>query len=61
MAVLLIVLLLFGLVLGGFGGSSSTSLGSGHVKPVVKCSKRMNAKAPTTQDGRRCGPPPANP
>ncbi len=61
MALILIVFLLFGLLLGGFGGSSSTSSGSGQLKPVVKCSKRMNAKAPTTQDGRRCGPPPANP
>jgi hypothetical protein len=57
-ALLLILLLLFGFVLAGFGsGSSSTT----EIAPPVKCSKRMTAKAPTTQDQRRCGPPPANP
>ena len=62
MAFLLILLLLFGFVLGGVGsGSSSSGSGTtGPVKPVVKCSKRMAAKAPGVQE-RRCGPPPANP
>ena len=61
MALLLILVLLFGFVLGGFGGSSSSSsTGSGSVTPVVKCSKRMTTKAPSAQEPR-CGPPPANP
>ncbi len=58
MAFLLILLLLFGFVLGGVGSGSSGT--SGPVKPTVKCSKRMAAKAPGVQE-RRCGPPPANP
>ena len=61
MAFLLILLLLFGFVLGGFGaGSSSSGSGTTELKPAVKCSKRMPAKAPSAQE-RRCGPPPANP
>ena len=62
MAFLLILLLLFGFVLGGVGSGSSSS-GSGTtdlIKPTVKCSKRMAAKAPGVQE-QRCGPPPANP
>ena len=55
----MILFLLFGLVLGGFGTSSSSS-GTGELKPVVKCSKRMPARATSAQE-RRCGPPPANP
>jgi hypothetical protein len=58
MAFLLILLLLFGFVLGGLGSGSSSM--SGQFKPAVKCSKRMAAKAPSAQE-RRCGPPPANP
>jgi hypothetical protein len=60
MAFLLILLLLFGFVLGGVGAGSS-SLGSGSTvrKPVIKCSKHMTAKAPGVQE-RRCGPPPAH-
>ena len=58
MAFLLILLLLFGFVLGGIGtGSSGTT---DLIKPTVKCSKRMPAKAPGVQE-QRCGPPPANP
>jgi hypothetical protein len=57
MAFLLILLLLFGFVLGGVGTSSSSTT---ELKPAVKCSKRMPAKAPSAQE-RRCGPPPANP
>jgi hypothetical protein len=57
MSFLLILLLLFGFVLGGFGPSSSSTT---ELKPVVKCSKHMAAKAPSAQE-RRCGPPPANP
>jgi hypothetical protein len=62
MAFLLILLLLFGFVLGGVGSGSSSSLsGSGSTvrKPVIKCSKHMAAKAPGVQE-RRCGPPPAH-
>jgi hypothetical protein len=59
MSLLVILFLLFGLVLGGFGTSSSSS-GTGELKPVVKCSKRMPARATSAQE-RRCGPPPANP
>jgi hypothetical protein len=56
MALLLIVLLLFGFVLGGVGtGSSGTSVR----KPVIKCSKHMATKAAGVQE-RRCGPPPAH-
>jgi len=58
MALLAILLLLFGFVFAGIGsGSSSTS----PIVPAVKCSKRMPAHAPATQEPRRCGPPPANP
>jgi hypothetical protein len=56
MSLLVILFLLFGLILGGFGTSSSSTT----VVPPVKGSKRMPAKAPATQE-RRCGPPPANP
>ena len=59
MPFLLILLLLFGFVLGGVGAGSSGS-GTTELKPVVKCSKRMPAKAPGVQE-QRCGPPPANP
>ena len=59
MSILVILFLLFGLMLGGFSlGSSSSSSGSGHSKPVVKCSKRMSSDQ---QPGPKCGPPPANP
>jgi hypothetical protein len=60
MAFLLILLLLFGFVLGGIGNGTSSSSTTGPVKPVVKCSKRMPARAPGVQE-QRCGPPPANP
>jgi hypothetical protein len=56
MALLAILLLLFGFVFVGFGASSSGT----EVKPVVKCSKRMAAKPPAAQE-RHCGPPPAKP
>ena len=60
MAFLLILLLLFGFVLGGVGaGSSGSGSGSTVRKPVIKCSKHMAAKAPGVQE-RRCGPPPAH-
>ena len=59
MALLLILFVLFGLVLGGFGnGASSSSSGSSKIKPVVKCSKRMTVDQ---QPGTKCGPPPAKP
>ena len=57
MALLVILRLLFGFVLAGFGTGSS---GTTEIKPVVKCSQRMPAKAPLAQE-QRCGPPPANP
>ena len=61
MALLLILLLLFGFVLGGVGSGSSSS-GPKDIVPPTKCSKRMDpAKTPTTQDRNPCGPPPANP
>ena len=60
MAFLLILLLLFGFVLGGSVGSRLGSGTTDPIKPTVKCSKRMAAKAPGVQE-RRCGPPPANP
>ena len=58
MALLAILLLLFGFVFLGIGSSSSdkTEL----IKPAVKCSKRMTANPPAAH-GPRCGPPPANP
>ncbi len=59
MALLAILFLLFSFVLLGVGTSSSST--TDLIKPVVKCSKRMPAKAPSTQEPRRCGPPPANP
>jgi hypothetical protein len=59
MALLAILLLLFGFVFAGIGSSSSGT--TDLIKPVVKCSKRMPAKAPTSAQERRCGPPPANP
>jgi hypothetical protein len=59
MALLLILFVLFGLVLGGFGsGSSSSSSGSGEIRPAVKCSKRITTDQ---QPSPKCGPPPANP
>jgi hypothetical protein len=59
MSILLILFLLFGLVLGGFGdGSSSSASGSARIKPVVKCSKQMTTDQ---QPGPKCGPPPAKP
>ena len=58
MSILLILFLLFGLILGGFGDGSSSSSGSSHIKPVVKCSKRMTADK---QPAPSCGPPPAKP
>jgi hypothetical protein len=59
MALLAILLLLFGFVFAGLGfGASSAS--RTEVKPVVKCSKRMAAKPPAVQE-RHCGPPPAKP
>jgi hypothetical protein len=57
-SLLLIIFVLFGLVLGGFGGSSSSGSGSTDIKPVVKCSKRMSTDQ---QPSPKCGPPPANP
>ena len=57
MALLAILLLLF--VFLGVGSSSSNT--TDLIKPVVKCSKRLPAKAPSNQEPRRCGPPPANP
>jgi hypothetical protein len=59
MALLAILLLLFGFVFLGVGSSSSST--TDLIKPTVKCSKRMSAHAPATQERRRCGPPPANP
>jgi hypothetical protein len=58
MALLAILLLLFGFVFLGVGSGSTSS--TTELKPVVKCSQRMPAKAPPAQE-RRCGPPPANP
>jgi hypothetical protein len=57
MALLAILLLLFGFVFAGFGISSASRT---EVRPVVKCSKRMAAKPPAAQE-RHCGPPPAKP
>jgi hypothetical protein len=57
-ALLVILLLLFGLGFLGFGSGSS---GTTDIVPAVKCSKRMPAKPPAAQGSRRCGPPPANP
>ena len=66
MAILFILIALFGFVFAGIGGGSSSS-GSGSssstttVAPtVLKCSKEMGAK-PSKAERRRCGPPPANP
>jgi hypothetical protein len=59
MALLAILLLLLGFVFAGIGNGTSSS-GTTEIKPVVKCSKRMPAKAPSAQE-QRCGPPPANP
>jgi hypothetical protein len=56
MALLAILLLLFGFVFAGFGPPSSSTT---ELRPAVKCSKRMAAKPPAAQD-RRCGPPPAH-
>jgi hypothetical protein len=61
MSILLVLILLFGFVLGGFGGSSSSSSGTSELKPIVKCSKRMPAESQRGQERRRCGPPPAKP
>ena len=60
MPLLAILLLLLGFVFVGLGNGTSSSSSTGPVKPVVKCSKRMPAKAPGVQE-QRCGPPPANP
>jgi hypothetical protein len=65
MALLLILIALFGFVFAGFGSGSSGSSGSSSssttVAPtVLKCSKRMSVK-PTAAEQRRCGPPPASP
>jgi hypothetical protein len=67
MALLLILIALFGFVFAGFGSGSSGSSGSSSssssttVAPtVLKCSKRMSVK-PTAAKQRRCGPPPASP
>ena len=57
MALLAILLLLFGSVFAGFGTSSASRT---EVKPVVKCSKRMAAKPPAAQE-RHCGLPPSQP
>ncbi len=59
MAFLAILVLLFSFVFLGIGSSSSNT--TDLIKPVVKCSKRLPAKAPSNQEPRRCGPPPANP
>jgi hypothetical protein len=59
MSILLVLILLFGFVLGGFGGTSSS--GTAEFKPIVKCSKRMPAESQRAQERRRCGPPPAKP
>jgi hypothetical protein len=62
MALLTILLLVFAFVFAGFGSSSSGTGTAPQIKPVAKCSQRMPAdKAPSTQERRRCGPPPANP
>jgi hypothetical protein len=59
MALLAILLLLFGFVFFGVGSSSSSTP---DVVPAVKCSKRMPADGPAPKEPRRhCGPPPANP
>jgi hypothetical protein len=62
MAILLILIALFGFVFAGFGlGSSDSNTGSSTmVDPAVKCSKRMGVK-PSAEQRVRCGPPPANP
>jgi hypothetical protein len=59
MALLAILVLLFSFVFLGVGSSSTGT--TDLIKPAVKCSKRMPAHAPATQEPRRCGPPPANP
>jgi hypothetical protein len=59
MALLAILFLLFSFVFLGVGSGSSNT--TDLIKPVVKCSKRLPAKAPSNQEPRRCGPPPANP
>jgi hypothetical protein len=59
-ALLAILLLLFGFVFLGTGSSSSGTTELIKPKPTVKCSKRMTAK-PQADQGPRCGPPPANP
>jgi hypothetical protein len=66
MALLLILVALFGFVFAGFGvGSSSSGSGSSSsttsvATPVLKCSTHMGVK-PSVQEQRRCGPPPVNP
>jgi hypothetical protein len=57
MALLAILLLLFGFVFAGFGTSSASRT---EVTPTVKCAKHMPAKPPATGE-RRCGSPPAKP
>jgi hypothetical protein len=66
MALLLILIALFGFVFAGFGGGSSSS-GSGSsastttvAPPVLKCSTHLGVK-PSAQEQRRCGLPPTNP
>ncbi|HSS81888.1 MAG TPA: hypothetical protein VLK24_11925 [Gaiellaceae bacterium] len=60
MALLAILLLLFGFVFLGFGTFSSNTNDLIKPKPMVKCSKRMTTDQSHAQ-GPRCGPPPANP
>ena len=66
MALLLILLALFGFVFAGVG-SGSSSHGSATVFPTTKtrhhgvhCSARMKAQA-SASGNERCGGPPANP
>jgi hypothetical protein len=66
MALLLILIALFGFVFASFGGGSSSS-GSGSssgttavAPPVLKCSTHVGVK-PSAQEQHRCGLPPTNP
>jgi hypothetical protein len=62
MAILLIILALFGFVFAGFGsGSSSTGSATATAPPpVVRCSSHSGPPV-SAPERRRCGPPPANP